>query len=534
MRLRTMITVGVMCLTQYIQGGNTNLRDSLQVALLQLDKLVEQREELHAGHDFMLDSLRREMERATDPWKKYHLCGSLFYENLHYQADSSLYYIGKKEELLPRLGRPDLQNEIRINRAEALGVKGNYSEVQDELQSIRPMELEKGLRQYYYSTYCNYYNWLSSFTVDRELRQHYFDRANAYRDSILQLLPQGVNHDIVFSNLLLQSNEPDSVICILARQLEAAREPKERTYLHYNLSEAYAAKGDTLSQMYHLAQTAILDMRLSVREYSALPALALQLYNQGDLERAYRYADCAMRDAEACNSHLRFMEGGRFFPFIHATLLGQVREQYSRAQHVLLVTAVLLILLVVAVACLAWWMKKLAEMRSQLEVANQHLQASNQQLKETGKIKETYIAYYLDRCVGDMEKKEQYRRSLEKLAMAQKTAELYKMIRSEEFLRKERRDFYQEFDRSFLALFPNFIDDLNKLLVDEGKLYPRQDEQLSTELRIYALIRLGVTNAERIAHFLGCSLTTIYNYRSKTRNRALGDKEHFEEEVMKL
>lgn len=534
MRLRTMITVWALCMSLYAQGARNGLQDSLQVALVQLDELIEHREELHAGHDAMLDSLRREMEQATDPWKKYHLCGSLFYENLHYQADSSLYYIAKKEELLPRLGRPDLQNEIRINRAEALGVKGNYSEARNELLSIRPMELEKGLRQYYYSTCCNYYNWLSSFSVDQDMRQQYLDRANGYRDSVLQLLPQGVNHDIVFSNLLLQSNDPDSVICILARQLDVAREPKERTYLHYNLSEAYAAKGDTLGLMYHLSQTAILDMQLSVREYLALPALAMLLYNQGDLERAYRYADCSLRDAEACNSHLRFIESGRFFPFIHSTLLEKVRDQYHHAQHILFFTVTLLVLLAVAVACLAWWMKKLAEMRRQLEIANGHLQESNRQLKETGKIKETYIAYYLDRCVGDIEKMEQYRRSLEKLAMAQKTAELYKLIRSEEFLRKERKDFYQEFDRSFLALFPNFIDDLNKLLVDEGKLYPRQDEQLSTELRIYALIRLGVTSAERIARFLGCSLTTIYNYRSKTRNRALGDKDHFEEEVMKL
>lgn len=94
--------------------------------------------------------------------------------------------------------------------------------------------------------------------------------------------------------------------------------------------------------------------------------------------------------------------------------------------------------------------------------------------------------------------------------------------------------FYNEFDKSFLNLFPDFIEDFNKLLVEEGRIYPKPTELLNTELRIFALIRLGVTDAARIAHFLGYSLATVYNYRSKIRNRAVGDKEIFEQEVMKL
>ena len=145
-----------------------------------------------------------------------------------------------------------------------------------------------------------------------------------------------------------------------------------------------------------------------------------------------------------------------------------------------------------------------------------------------------YIARYLDRCVGYLEKLEQYRRSLEKLAMASKIDELFKTIRSEQFIRDERKNFYNEFDKSFLDLFPNFIHDFNELLTDEGKIYPKQGELLNTELRIFALIRLGVTDANRIAHFLGYSLATVYNYRSKIRNKAAGDKDRFEQRVMNL
>ena len=173
-------------------------------------------------------------------------------------------------------------------------------------------------------------------------------------------------------------------------------------------------------------------------------------------------------------------------------------------------------------------------MRKHLYRTHRKLVATNTTLEEVGKIKEVYIARYLDRCVEYLEKLEQYRRSLEKLAMASKTEELFKVIRSDQFLRDERKAFYREFDKSFLDLFPNFVDNFNKLLVEEARIYPKPGELLNTELRIFALIRLGVTDSARIAHFLSYSLTTVYNYRSKIRNRAAGNKDAFEQEVMKL
>ena len=179
-------------------------------------------------------------------------------------------------------------------------------------------------------------------------------------------------------------------------------------------------------------------------------------------------------------------------------------------------------------------MKKLSVMRRNLYHANKKLVEANRNLAQTGKIKEVYIAKYLDRCVIYLEKLEQYRRSLEKLAMASKIDQLFKAIKSEEFLRDERKTFYDEFDRSFLDLFPNFIEDFNNLLTEDGRIYPKKDEHLNTELRIFALIRLGVTDANRIAHFLGYSLATVYNYRSKIRNKAKGNKDNFEQDVMNL
>ena len=199
----------------------------------------------------------------------------------------------------------------------------------------------------------------------------------------------------------------------------------------------------------------------------------------------------------------------------------------------LLCVSLLSFFLIIAVFYLYRWMKKLSVMRLNLKQANNQLKFTNEELEQTGKIKEVYIARYLDRCVVYLDKLEQYRRSLAKLAMASRVEELYTSIKSDQFIRDERKAFYNEFDKSFLDLFPNFIQSFNNLLQEDGRIYPKSGELLTTELRIFALIRLGVTDSNQIAHFLSYSLATIYNYRSKLRNRAL-NKDTFEEEVMKL
>jgi hypothetical protein len=173
-------------------------------------------------------------------------------------------------------------------------------------------------------------------------------------------------------------------------------------------------------------------------------------------------------------------------------------------------------------------------MRQNLSAANEQLRLVNRELAQAGKIKEAYIAHYLDRCVAYLDKLEAYRRSLGKLAMASRIDDLFKAIKSDQFIRDERKDFYHNFDKSFLELFPNFINSFNNLLIEEGRLSPKPNELLNTELRIFALIRLGVTDSNAIAHFLGYSLATVYNYRSKIRNRAKGNKDTFEQEVMNL
>jgi DNA-binding CsgD family transcriptional regulator len=240
-----------------------------------------------------------------------------------------------------------------------------------------------------------------------------------------------------------------------------------------------------------------------------------------------------MEDAVACNASLRYIEVAQYFPIIDKAYKLKEERGSTFRYGLLFFASFLSLVLFVCVFWLYRWNKKLSAMRQHLSVANEQLRLMNTELAQTGKIKEAYIAHYLDRCVAYLDKLESYRRSLAKLAMASRIDDLFHAIKSEQFIKDERREFYHNFDKSFLELFPNFIPSFNDLLTDDAKVHSKPGE-LNTELRIFALIRLGVTDTNAIAHFLGYSLATIYNYRSRMKNRAKGDRDTFEQEVMKL
>jgi hypothetical protein len=328
--------------------------------------------------------------------------------------------------------------------------------------------------------------------------------------------------------------EVNKSITMLKELLEKYPDRRQNAYIHYILSDAYDRAGNQDMQIYYLAKTAIIDLKSAIREYASLQKLAHQIYAKGDIDRAYKYLNCSMEDAVACNASLRYIEVAQYFPIIDKAY--KLKEERGRTIRygLLFFASFLSLALIISVGWLYRWNKKLSMMRLNLSAANEQLRLVNKELAQAGKIKEAYIAHYLDRCVAYLDKLEAYRRSLGKLAMASRIDDLFKAIKSDQFIRDERKDFYHNFDKSFLELFPNFINSFNNLLIEEGRLSPKPNELLNTELRIFALIRLGVTDSNAIAHFLGYSLATVYNYRSKIRNRAKGNKDTFEQEVMNL
>ena len=506
--------------------------DSVRAILDELDAAIARKHEFHARKDARIADLRRRLALAADSLQQYALCKELSDEYQHYQADSAVYYLNRRAALLPLEGHPELADEVAINRAAVLGVMGLYADALHLLQRVDAARLDNDLRMTYYHACRTCYGWLADYTIEHRVKCRYLQQTDLYRDSIALNATRQLDRDIVRAEKAALGGHPDEAISLLERLYRETDDLKILSYLDYTLYEAYVAKADTARQVYYLARTALHDMERSVRDYASLHKLARLLYEQGDIDRAYAYLNCSMEDAVACHARLRSLEVTEIYPIIDRAYREKVDHERAVVTGLLIGISLLALLLVGAVVYLYRWMKKLAAMRRDLYQANRSLHAANLSLEQTGRIKEVYIARYLDRCVVYLDKLEQYRRSLEKLAMASKTDALFKAIRSDQFLRDERKAFYRDFDKSFLDLFPHFVECFNNLLQEDGRITPKAGELLNTELRIFALIRLGVTDTNSIAHFLGYSLATVYNYRSKMRNKAVGDKDRFEQEVM--
>ncbi|MBQ8239487.1 MAG: hypothetical protein IJZ38_01405 [Bacteroides sp.] len=508
--------------------------DSVKIVLKELDTVIAEKERYHAAKENKIAELKLRLKNTTDNAAKLDVYGELFSEYLHYQADSSLFYNDAQMRLLTTMERPDLKMKVLMNRAEVMGVMGMYSEALEQLRLVNPKTLNLDDLNYYYRVYCACYGWLADYTTNQEVKNKYRQQANAYRDSILSVLSHNLDKDIVQAERYLMQGEVNKSISMLNDLLKKYPDRRQNAYIHYILSDAYEHTGNLDMQIYYLAKTAIIDLKSSIREYASLQKLAQQIYKKGDIGRAYQYLNCSMEDAVACNASLRYIEVAQFFPIIDKAY--KMKEERSRSiSNILLMCVSLLSLaLIGGVFWLYRWNKKLSLMRQNLSKTNDQLRLVNKELAQTGKVKEAYIAHYLDRCVAYLDKLESYRRSLAKLAMASRIDDLFKAIKSEQFIKDERKEFYHNFDKTFLELFPHFIESFNDLLVEDGQIYPKSNELLTTELRIFALIRLGITDSNAIAHFLGYSLATVYNYRSRMKNRAKGDKDLFEQDVMNL
>lgn len=505
-----------------------------EAALEKLDQVLRMRNVYQPQKEQAIESLKQQLARAGNTNDKYRYYKQLYDAYLHYQADSALHYLNLRAQLPLYEGNPELKSALSFDRASALGVMGMYNEAIKEMESIDRGSLSpEGLKQYYLS-FRACYGWLADYTTNKDIQEKYLQQTNAYRDSIVGIMPPGIDRTIAEAESKIIAGEPDLALSMLSAIRIDTVGSRQRAYLYYTLSEAYSAKKDDDQEAHYLALAAIEDLENSVREYASLQKLALLIYRKGDVVRAYNYLNRSMEDAVACNARLRFIEVTQFFPIIDKAY--KMREERDKAilRILLLCTTALSLFLLISFFFIYSWTKKLSAMRRNVTLANTQLQEVNNWLAETGKIKEVYIARYLDRCVYYLDKLETYRRSLAKLAMSSRTEELYKAIKSEQFIKDERNEFYNEFDRSFLTIFPHFIESFNELLTEDARIVPKQDELLTTELRIFALVRLGVTDSNSIAHFLNYSLATIYNYRSRLRNKAKGDKDRFEEDVMKL
>lgn len=518
--------------------------------LKELDKTIREREVYRVEKEQRIGKWKELLQHALPAEQQLEICEKLFYEYLTYNTDSCVFYAKEELRIATASDNPYWITKANMSMIEVMGVAGMTKEAFDLLESIDRENLPRDLYRNYYHLCRTLYDLMANYAVTAGEREYYTQMTTLYRDSLLHAnIPGTFNYILVEADELIVNGKGKEAVELLSACYDAYKDDvRSLALMAYVLSEAYRIEGNKTEEKKYLVVSSIADLQLAVCEYISLRNLALFCYQEGDIERAYNYLKCSLDDAIACNARIRTLEISKIFPIIDTAYQAKAWKQRSDMEKSLVSISLLSFFLLIAIFYVYRQMKKLSVARKEvidtnllLQQVNKELSGSNKRLKElnnilseTNFIKEEYVGRYMNLCSVYLEKLDTYRRSLGKLAAAGKPEDVYKALKSTAFIDEELKDFYAGFDSSFLSLFPTFVEEFNALLAEGEKIHLKPGERMNTELRIFALVRLGITDSAKIAQFLRYSVTTIYNYRTKARNRAAGERDDFENKVMHI
>lgn len=559
--------------------------DDINSLLSRLDSVIDRRDIFIKEREKLITDYKTQLTSAVSDSARYHILGRLFDTYNPFNTDSAYYYSKQKEEVAKKMGNADYILDSRLNQANALTAVGMYHEASQILNDINSHELPDYLLPYYYHIKRTLSGLLADYSAFSTLRAKYNALTNAYRDSLMSVNdPSSLAYAISRADQFNSYGQYENAVKAMNDYIATHELPEHDIAIcAWTLAEAYGHLGDTENQKRQLLISSIGDMEAAVREYVSLRELAILLYKEGDLEHAYKFLNIAVDDASKCNARLRIVELNSHYPMITGIYVDKVKTQQKRLLWALVSILVLFGILSITLLYLRKQMKMTRRSKEELAEANNHLAKlnselnslntelkvsndkltesndrlndangklnvvntklsetnsklveANQKIAENSRLKETYIGKYMDQCLSYIDNHDSYRKGLLKLISSGKNDDVKKSLKSSDTIDNELKNFYDNFDKTFLSLFPSFVEDFNSLLLPEEVIVPKKQGNLNTELRIFALIRLGINDSESIAKFLRYSLTTIYNYRTKVRNKAAGDRSKLEAEVMKI
>lgn len=508
--------------------------DDVRSLLDSLDVTLEHRSQFDKQKQGRIARLRIRLAHASKPEDCYRVLTSLFEEYSSYRYDSAYYYTEKSIAIADQLGNADHSAESRCNLAFCFLSAGLFHESLQTLEAIDITKVTDSTKILYYNLCTRLYYDMSDYAVTEPFYSQYVRLGNSSQENAsLLLAPHSTLWYYVVGQRQMKDKKYDSSIASFEAMLG-----KSDVSVHYRaiaescLGWMWMLKGDDQRAVIHLARSAMADCQSSTKETTALCTLAELLYKQGDYKRASRYVELSLDDANFYGARLRKIETGRVLPIIEQ----KNYEILASRQHLLILGIVLALLLVAALtaATIIFIKQKrsLIETRHELSKRNRLLEQMVSQLNEANKIKDEYIGnsfYYNSEQISKVEKL--YRTISRRLAAKQYDC-LREML-SESSLKKERDNMYEAFDATFLKIFPHFVESYNALFPEEDRKHPAEG-RLTTEMRIYALIRLGINQSERIAMFLNYSVNTINTYKTRVKNKSTVDNNLFEKKIMEI
>jgi len=520
--------------------------DSEDVILSKLNDALKNKQHYVKLKEERILNFKKIKSEGLTPEQEYNYNKTLYLEYQKFNSDSAIRYVKKNVHIAETLQNKDLLHLAQLELVTLYSSSGKYRESEALLKSINKKALSPNLLPNYYISYREFFEHYAANSYNDEYRQ----QIGKYRDSLLMVLkPNTLDYQInrITQDIFLKKyvNTEKQLKVLLKTTKEDNPQYAMITYL---LAKICEATNNLEQRKIYYALSATSDLKNANKDNASLQELASVFYEIGDVDMAYKLTQSAIEDALYCNVQFRTLLMSEVYSIINTVYLEKEAKRKTELQVYLLCISLLSLFLIVAIIYVYKQMKKvsrirgelyetsqkLAELNKDITETNEQLQERNSQLSESNHVKEEYIAHFFSLCSTYINKLENYRIILNKKATAKQFDEIYKILKSTTLVDNELEELYKNFDIIFLNLYPTFVKDFNALLIPEEQIVLKQNELLNTELRIFALIRLGITDSVKIAAFLRYSLSTIYNYRTRARNKAAVSRNDFEEMVMKI
>ena len=549
--MKQLLFLLLMLMMPLLTQGKTDEKKLLE----RIDYMIDNDQHYQDIKEKELKHLKQQALDAEDNKTRLLFLDSIYRAYSAYRYDSAYAYMKKGLELAEKCKDSYYITLNKINHASILSVRGFYCKAEDLLQTLNPETMPNKLKLYYYFTYAWIYNYWESYAKNSDFAEEFRTQKRHYMDLLLQNFKEDRKNTANYNYLLgerIYLDEPTSRKS-LTHFLKAMKMSPVKSRIHamsaYGAARYYKLTGKFDLYEKYLVEAAVSDGLCQLKETLALQKLAYYLFkkDENNSKLAAKYIQHTMEDAQFFNNQLRMMEISNILPVI-ATANQQAAER-SRARILMgfiTVSAALIIIIILAFVNnrqknklkknkqeIEEQNRKQIEMNDQLSEMNNQLTELNQQLIETNIKRETYLRLFMDISAAYISKLADYRKLVSRKIKAKQAADLLKSLNTHKMEEEETQMFYNRFDKAFMELYPGFVTELNKLLLPESQLEVPTTHTLTTEIRIYALMRLGVTDSQEIATLLHYSTQTIYNYKSGIRAKAI-NRDTFESDVNRL
>ncbi|CDD97149.1 putative uncharacterized protein [Bacteroides intestinalis CAG:315] len=530
-----------------------------------LDSLLEQQDLFVRVKEERIKQLKMQYSRVKDVKELYAMNRMVYLEYRVYDADSALHYINKNIQLAQQTDNRTWEVVSLLEQSFVLTSSGLLTEALKAVSDIQPEELPQNLRSEYFGRLCTLYSRLRDYSSENsQLSEHYNNLQKAFRDSVyLTATPDELRYWNCRAWLYLGTPEIEPVKQAFEENKQTlSNDSRKYSIATYNLSAIYRSENNESKYLENLILSAMADIRSVNGDIGSLQEIAEYLFKHGEIDRAYNYILYCSQKAMLFHNRVRIVKMSHLQNQIYKAYQEQSRTQQKRLQASLIAVSFLFLVLIGAFLFIRKQMRRLKEANLKLDSTNQklsvnmdalstahqrleevnmqlkdlntQLQEVNDQLRESNYVKEEYIGYVFNICSTYISKLEEFRKNINRKLKVGQIEDVKAMTDSSATASNELKEFYQNFDTIFLHLYPDFVGDFNALLLPEERIELKEGELLNTELRIHALIRLGITDSVKIADFLHCSAQTVYNNRLRTRNKSIIPKEDFINAVKKL